>query len=130
MKKKTKVLSLILALVVFASIFAIAAAASTAQPYGSYSTKISLLRNSATAKITKCSCTPVDNHLEVWFKVQYRSGDSYLWLPSETTYYYDLGDDIAEASKTIQVSKIQRADALFWAKCGSGPMRSYALSDT
>lgn len=130
MKKKTKVLSLILALVVFASIFAIAADASTAKPYGTYSTKISLFRNSATAKITKCSCTPVNNHLEVWFHVQYKSGNSFIWIPSETTYYYDLGDDIAEASKTIEVSNIQIADALFWAKCGSGPMRSYALSDS
>lgn len=129
MKKKTKVLSLILALVVFASIFAIAADASTAKPYGTYSTKISLFRNSATAKITKCSCIPVNNHLEVWFRVQYKSGNSFLWEPNGS-YYYHLGDNITEASKTIEVSNIQVAEGLFWAKCGGGSMKSYSQFDT
>lgn len=127
--KVKKVLSVLLVVITIVSIGLICVNATQNVPYGSKNASISLSRSSATAKITKCSCSPVDNHLEVWIRAQYRDGNEYFYAPSGSgTYYFSKGDDIAEVSKTITHDNICYTDGFHYARCGNGDLEEYEFS--
>ena len=46
-----------------------------------------LTKYRVTATINKCSCNPVNNHLEVFLRVQYGDGDDYYWEPEEEGHF-------------------------------------------
>lgn len=91
---------------------------------------ISLLRTSATASITKCNCSPVDNHLEVWIRAQYKVDDQYYYFtPSgDGTYYFSKGTNVSEVSKTITQDNICYIDGFHYARCGNGKLTDYDFS--
>lgn len=111
-----------------ASLSVVLANGTSSKPYTNKGASIATLKTSATAYITKCSCSPVDNELMVWIKVQYKDGNNYYWLPSSSTYYYAQGTDVAEARKKVSHSGIVHADGTHYARCGSGSLKSYAFS--
>lgn len=83
-------------------------------------------KDTSVATITRCDCSPVDNHLEVWNQIQYEEDGQYYWLPEvEDTYYYDSVDNADEATCTIEHSNIVYAQALFAARCGDGDMITF-----
>ncbi len=124
-----KVIAIVLTIIALVScIFCINAGATSAVPYSEKNVSISFFRTSATAYIKKCTCTPVNNHLEVWIRVQYKTGNGYGWIPSQTTYYFDKGDNVSESRKTIEVSNINFAEGMHYARCGGGSLKTYPFA--
>ncbi len=124
-----KVIAIVLTIIALVScIFCINAGATSAVPYSEKNVSISFFRTSATAYIKRCTCLPVNNHLEVWIKVQYEDGNNTGWLPSRTTYYYDLGDNVQEARKTVSHSNIIHAEGMHYARCGGGSLKTYPFA--
>lgn len=124
--KVKKFLAVLLVVITIASIGLISVSAASDKPYGTKNASIALLKTSATAYITKCDCSPVNNYLAVWIRAQYLKDGTYYWSPSGTgTYYYDEGTDVDEARKKISGSKICYTDGYHYARCGSGQLREY-----
>ena len=88
------------------------ASATASKPYGSYSTTIS--SSSATARISKCSCNPVNNYLMAAIQVQYKSE----------------GSNTTGVSKTVNESNITYAKGWFKARCGTGSTKSFYRTAT
>ena len=95
------------------------ASATASKPYGSYSTTIS--SSSATARISKCSCNPVNNYLMAAIQVQY---------PSSSSYVYSEGSNTTGVSKTVNESNITYAKGWFKARCGTGSTKSFYRTAT
>ena len=104
------------------------ASATASKPYGSYSTTIS--SSLATARISKCSCNPVNNYLMAAIQVQYKSGDNYYWYPSSSSYVYSEGSNTTGVSKTVNESNITYAKGWFKARCGTGSTKSFYRTAT
>lgn len=83
-----KLVSVLLVVITIVSIGLISVNATQNVPYGSKTASISLFKTSATAKITKCNCSPVDNHLEVWISYD---KDSYGYLI--TVYFHHIASN-------------------------------------
>lgn len=134
MTKLSKVLASIGCASILAVSMAATVSASTARPYGDYGVSVSDgwfgAKDTATAYITKCNCTPVDNWLAACIQIQYESGNSNHWTPSESSYYYDRGYNKNEARKSISEYNIRYANAYFEASCGSGSIHVYYDSCT
>lgn len=128
--KVKKVLSILLVVITIITIGLISVNATQNVPYGSKNASISLFKTSATAKITKCNCSPVDNHLEVWIRAQYQVDKQYYYFtPSgDGTYYFNKGDNVSEISKTITQDNICYTDGFYYARCGNGNLNEYAFS--
>lgn len=124
--KVKKFLAVLLVVIAIASIGLIGASATSSKPYSSKNASIAILKTSATAYIKKCDCSPVNNYLAVWIRVQYEEDGQYYWDPSGTgTYYYDEGTNVDEARKKVSGSKICYTDGYYYARCGSGQLREY-----
>lgn len=125
-----KLVSVLLVVITIVSIGLISVNATQNVPYGSKTASISLFKTSATAKITKCNCSPVDNHLEVWIRAQYKVGDNYYYyIPSgEGSYYFNKGDNVSEISKTITHDNICYTDGFYYARCGNGDLEEYVFA--
>ena len=79
----------------------------------------------AYASLTKCSCSPVDNDLMVWIRIQYKEGNNYYWTPSESAYYYSHEEDVGSVSRTISEKNITYVYAKYYATCGDMPQTSF-----
>ena len=75
-----------------------------------------------TATVYKCSCNPVDNHLGILLRCQYRSGNDYINDPvGDNVYYVVSGDNVASQTLSICHNNINYAKAKFYGRCGSYP---------
>ena len=83
----------------------------------------------ATARLTRCSCLPVDNHLKVQVQAQYKIGENgtlYYWSPGSTSAYYVTSEQGNANSVTATATVpdygfIIFAKANYEATCGNDP---------
>lgn len=131
MRKKLSVIaaSVITTMLLSTAVLSTNVFATPTTPYGAACVYIASDGKSATAFITKCSCNPVNNHLMAAIQVQYSVGNNYYWTPSENTYYFSEGSNVASEQKTISVDNINYARGWFLARCGSGSEISFYRDD-
>lgn len=123
LKKAIAVLLVVLSL---CSVEVITVSATPNVPYSSKGASIATFKTSATAYIKKCTCSPVDNHLEIWIRVQYKKDGNYYWdPPGGSTYYCVIEENANEARKKVSGSGICYADGMQYARCGSGTLKQY-----
>ena len=82
---------------------------------------------SATGTVTRCDCSPVNNELSVFIRIQYNSGGFYYWYPTtEGTYYFLRQYNVDQTEKKIDCparwGTINYAEAIFPVRCGSNPV--------
>lgn len=118
-----KMAAIVCSIATVASIASVDVSAYCTKGYDIYSASIVAGKSGeddmAVARIRKCSCAMVKNNLMVWLRVQYRSGNSYKWIPEYPYYYYDHQVDCYQASKSIQHKNITFSEAIFFATCGN-----------
>lgn len=134
MTKFKRIATAVIAISALATSMTTSVAASTSKPYGDYDVTISdgFLggKDTATAYITKCDCSPVNNFLAACIQIQYESGNNYHWTPSSSSFYYDRGYNINEARKSISEYNIRYAKGYFEATCGSSAMFTVDKTET
>lgn len=130
--KTRRFFAVILTCLVLTSVLGVTAFATASKPYTSYSTTISngLIKDTATATITKCSCSPVNNYLKAGIQVQYKKGDAYYWEPSSSDIYINYGTNVDSRSQSYSVANIVYAYGEFHARCGSGSELTYTKEAT
>ena len=57
-----------------------------------------------TATAYKCSCNPVNNHLETFLRVQYHDGNNYYWYP-EGDGIFSYNDDTNCDSVDVSITR-------------------------
>lgn len=127
--KAKKVICVLCMVALLATSLMIGAMASCITGYGSYTLNIedgnAFTRDKAIATLSRCSCTPVDNILMIWLRIQYYEDGHYYWSPEETNgqqnYYYVYEEDVDEVTKTLKAEDIRVAQARFCATCGDNP---------
>lgn len=122
-----KIIGIILfAAIISASVFAICVSACN-EPISSYKTEHFngfwfFGSEHATATLNKCNCSPVNNYLAAWIKVQhYTISDGvyvYSWIPA-SGFYYNSAVNVSSQSCTINADHINYVSAKYVAYCGN-----------
>jgi len=81
---------------------------------------LGLMDDKATASMDRCTCNPIDNYLSVQIHVQYTSGNTHYWYPSQTSMVYTIGYDIDSISKDISKPNMNYAEAKYISRCRTG----------
>lgn len=130
MSKLKKVLAIFCCCIVLTVVLSSIAYATSTVPYGSYDVYI---KNgwfggddTATATISRCSCSPVDNWLAACIRIQYHEDGTYYWTPeTNNEYYTNRGYNKDDATASYSHKNITYATAYFEARCGTGDMKVY-----
>lgn len=130
MKKSKRVIGMICLVVMLVSVFAVGVSAACTRGYSTHTIGVNdafwfWQTDEAYASLTKCSCSPVDNDLMVWIRIQYKEGNNYYWTPSESAYYYSHEEDVGSVSRTISEKNITYVYAKYYATCGDMPQTSF-----
>lgn len=128
MKKYKRFLAILAVCLLLVSAMATTAFATSTRPYGSYDATLTVRSGNtdiARATMDRCSCLPVNNHLKVLMRYQYKDGNNYITDPGNNMYYYKEGNNVEEITVTHYEHYIYWVEAVFYARCGSGSQKTY-----